>query len=78
MTRYVRGSKIASAGNRHQGKNWERDIDVRYVVQSGAAKDLSLHLRNATYRANGAVHAATDNRDVNEVRFIAEYPLSIL
>ncbi len=78
MTRYVRGSKIASTGNRHQGKNWERDIDVRYVVQSGAAKDLSLHLRNATYRANGAVHAATDNRDVNEVRFIAEYPLSIL
>lgn len=73
MTRYVRGSKIASAGNRHQGKNWERDIDVRYVVQSGVAKDLSLHVRNATYRANDAA-----GKDINEVRFIAEYPLSIL
>ncbi|MCK9237997.1 MAG: OprD family porin [Thiopseudomonas sp.] len=74
MTRYVRGSKIASDGNRHQGKNWERDIDVRYVVQSGVAKDLSLHVRNATYRANDAA----GNPDINEVRFIAEYPLSIL
>jgi len=78
MTRYVRGSKIASHNDtRHQGKNWERDIDVRYVVQSGVAKDLSLHLRNATYRANHVVNN-TGNADVNEVRFIAEYPLSIL
>lgn len=77
MTRYVRGTNIENNG-RNNGKNWERDTDVRYVVQSGAAKDLSLHLRNATYRANGAAHAATGNRDVNEVRFIVEYPLSIL
>lgn len=74
MTRYVRGSKIASGGGRHQGKNWERDTDVRYVVQSGAAKDLSLHLRNATYRANDAAGIP----DINEVRVIVEYPLSIL
>lgn len=74
MTRYVRGSKIVSADGRRQGKNWERDTDVRYVVQSGAAKDLSLHLRNATYRANDAA----GKPDVNEVRFIVEYPLSIL
>ena len=74
MTRYVRGSKIVSADGRRQGKNWERDTDIRYVVQSGAAKDLSLHLRNATYRANDAANKA----DVNEVRFIVEYPLSIL
>lgn len=73
MTRYVRGSKIAN-GTRNNGKNWERDIDVRYVVQSGVAKDLSLHVRNATYRANDAA----GNPDINEVRFIAEYPLSIL
>ncbi len=77
MTRYVRGTNIENNG-RNNGKNWERDTDVRYVVQSGVAKDLSLHLRNATYRANSAAHAATDKRDVNEVRFIVEYPLSIL
>lgn len=81
MTRYVRGTNIASnvwngtaMVERHNGKNWERNTDVRYVVQSGAAKDLSLHLRNATYRANDAANKA----DVNEVRFIVNYPLSIL
>ena len=79
MTRYVRGSNIASWDfnqhrERNQGKNWERDTEIRYVVQSGFAKDLSLHLLNATYRANKAAF----NVDVNEVRFIVEYPLSIL
>lgn len=78
MTRYVRGTNIDNGAGRNNGKNWERDTDVRYVVQSGAAKDLSLHLRNATYRANGAAHAGTGNSDVNEVRFIVNYPLSIL
>ena len=74
MTRYVRGSNIADASGRHKGKNWERDTDVAYVVQSGFAKDLSMRVRNATYRANDAA----GNPDVNEVRFIVEYPLSIL
>ena len=78
MTRYVRGSKIEDASGRHQGKNWERDTDLRYVVQSGAAKDLSLHLRNATYRANNSAREGGARTDVNEVRFIVEYPLSIL
>lgn len=78
MTRYVRGSKIEGADGRRQGKNWERDTDLRYVVQSGAAKDLSLHLRNATYRSNSAAIEGGARTDVNEVRFIVEYPLSIL
>ena len=77
MTRYVRGTNIAN-GTRNNGKNWERDTDVRYVVQSGFAKDLSLHLRNATYRGNKAAHASAGTNDINEVRFIVEYPLSIL
>lgn len=80
---YVRGSNIRSTHwdavnnvvyERNQGKNWEANYGAKYVVQSGAAKDLSLHLRNATYRANDAA----GNPDVNEVRFIVEYPLSIL
>ncbi len=73
MTRYVRGSNIDS-GTRNDGKNWERDIEAKYVLQSGVAKDLSFRLRQATYRANDAA----DVRDNNEVRLIVEYPLSIL
>ena len=81
MTRYVRGTNIANtvAGvERNNGKNWERDTEAKYVLQSGVAKDLAFRLRQATYRANGAAHDATGNTDVNEVRLIVEYPLSIL
>lgn len=56
------------------GKHWERNVDVRYVVQSGTAKDLSLRLRQATHRAN----EAQGEGDVDEVRFIVEYPLQLL
>lgn len=77
MTRYVRGTNIDD-GARHNGKNWERDTEVKYVLQSGAAKDLAFRLRQATYRGNDAAHNAADTTDVNEVRLIVEYPLSIL
>lgn len=78
MTRYVRGSNIENRdGTRHDGKNWERDIEAKYVLQSGAAKDLSFRVRQATYRGNDVAngYGLPDN---NEVRLIVEYPLSIL
>ena len=53
-------------------KRWERDIEVKYVVQTGAAKDLSLRVRQATTRATAF------ESDLDEVRLIVEYPLSIL
>lgn len=79
MTRYARGSKIAN-GNRNNGKNWERNIEAAYVIQSGAAKDLSLRVRHAVYRANDAAHSAVGSvgQDIDEVRVIVEYPLNIL
>ena len=77
MTRYVRGSDVdvgtKGAYVTQNGKNWERDIQAQYVLQSGPAKDLSFRLRQATYRAESAV-----GTDVDEVRLIVEYPLSIL
>ncbi|MBC9249365.1 hypothetical protein A9179_03635 [Pseudomonas alcaligenes] len=59
------------------GEEWERDIQVAYVVQDGSAKGLSFKLRQATYRGNSAanLNAGDDNE---EVRFITEYPLDIL
>lgn len=53
-------------------KRWERDIEVKYVVQTGAAKDLSLRVRQATTRATAF------ESDLDEVRLIVEYPLSVL
>jgi len=53
-------------------RRWERDIEAKYVVQSGNLKDLSLRLRQATVRSSSF------ESDLEEVRVIVEYPLAIL
>ncbi|UUY10340.1 OprD family porin [Pseudomonas sp. J452] len=84
MTRYVRGDNIDGSHADpdgvyvdyygEDGKHWERDVEINYVVQEGAAKDLSIAVRQATHRAN------TDQGegDLDEVRLILEYPLEVL
>jgi hypothetical protein len=53
------------------GKHWERDIDLKYVVQSGAAKDLSLSFSHVSHRANQAQAGG----DIYRIYLIIEYPL---
>ncbi len=53
------------------GRHWERDIDMKYVVQGGAAKDLSLSLSHVSHRGN----AAQPGDDIDRVYLIVEYPL---
>ncbi|WP_437880474.1 OprD family porin [Pseudomonas sp. LRF_L74] len=81
--RYVRGSDIdgTKAGGAYtyfnpteDGRHWERNLWVKYVVQDGPAKNLSFNLMQATHRVGGD-HVAESN--VDEVRFIVEYPLDI-
>ncbi len=82
MARYIKGDQIDGTKADPNGafagwagddeKHWERDLEAKYVVQSGAAKDLSLRLRQATHRST-----AFDN-DLQDVRLIIEYPLSLL
>lgn len=55
MTRYVRGSDANVAGTSN-GKEWERDVDIKYVLQEGPAKDLSFRVRQATYRSSDGVY----------------------
>lgn len=78
--RYVRGSAIdgshASDGAYQGlygdgGRHWERDLDLRYVVQSGVARDLNLSLAHVTHRAN----AAQGGADLDRIYLILEYPL---
>ena len=59
------------------GEEWERNLEAKYVVQEGAAKDLSIRVRHSTWRANGVANAALGN-DMDEIRVITEYPLDIL
>lgn len=65
MTRYIRGTAAENYTER------EIDIEAKYVIQEGAAKDLSFRIRNAFYRDNA-------QGDVNDFRLIVEYPLSVL
>jgi imipenem/basic amino acid-specific outer membrane pore len=59
----------------NDGSRWERDLEVRYVVQSGPAKDLSFRVRQATLRSDAAVQRA-DLPNLDEVRVIIDYPFS--
>jgi len=50
MTRYLNGDNGRS-GNAGL-KEWERDVELAYVVQSGAFKGLGIKARNYVYRAD--------------------------
>jgi hypothetical protein len=69
---YVRGDNI-DTGTDNEGTERELFNQVSYTVQSGAAKDLSLRLRNSIYRSSTDV-----GPDLNEIRAFVEYPLNIL
>jgi hypothetical protein len=53
------------------GRHWERDIDLKYVVQSGAAKDLSVQLSHVSHRAN----TAQAGDDIDRIYVVIQYPL---
>ncbi|WP_426114969.1 OprD family porin [Pseudomonas sp. DSP3-2-2] len=74
LTRYVSGDHIKVLGSEQEGKEWERDSELKYVVQGGTFRDVSLRLRNATYRTNYEKFA----RDVDETRLVVSYNFSVL
>lgn len=60
MARYIRGDNFKVGGKSAQ--EWERDIDIGYIIQSGPLKDLGVLVRNVMYRASH-----TTNVDENRV-----------
>ncbi|MGE8359436.1 OprD family porin [Pseudomonas sp.] len=77
MTRYIYGDNIDVAGFDDEGKEHEFNFETKYVVQDGAAKDLSFRLRSAIWRANSAYNSV-NGADNNDLRLIVEYPLEVL
>lgn len=69
FVRYVRGDNFEVAGK--EGKEWERNIDISYTLQSGPMRGLSLRLRNA--ELHGDVTGARD-----ENRLILAYTIPLL
>ena len=64
MARYVSGDNFKIGGQ--SAKEWERDIDVGYTIQSGPLKDVSLLVRNVMYRGSHTT-------DIDENRVIVNY-----
>ncbi|HLA32358.1 MAG TPA: OprD family porin [Pseudomonas sp.] len=73
MTRYITGDNIDRGAGLSEGKEHELDMEAKYVIQEGAAKDLSFRVRNAVLRGDTGV-----TTDRNDFRLIVEYPLEVL
>ncbi len=67
--RYICGDNVES-GRGFEGRDWERDLDLAYTVQSGPLRNLSLRLRNVTARSNYRT-------DIDENRLILSYTLKL-
>ncbi|MCQ4257791.1 OprD family porin [Stutzerimonas stutzeri] len=76
MTRYISGYDISTPTGTGEEREW--DVEAKYVVQEGAAKDLSLRLRHAKYWSDSDYAPVYESSDLTDVRLIVEYPLSIL
>jgi len=63
--RYLKGDNV-DTGSAREGEDWERDLDVGYVVQSGALRGLGVRVRNVTARSNYRT-------DIDENRLILTY-----
>ncbi|MCE4053368.1 OprD family porin [Pseudomonas sp. Au-Pse12] len=71
MNRYISGSNVHTA-TVSDGKEWGRESEVAYTVQSGTLKNLNLKWRNSTMRRDFS------NNEFDENRLIVSYPLSLL
>jgi len=71
MNRYISGQDVHT-GAVTDGKEWVRETELAYVIQSGAFKDLSVKWRNSSIRRDYS------NNEFDENRLIFNYPLSLL
>jgi len=73
-TKMAADSPYRAYGYGEDGKHHETNVEAKYVVQEGPAKDLSFRIRQAWHRGN----ADQAEGNVDEFRLIVDYPLSIL
>ncbi len=67
--RYITGDNV-DTGKGFEGEDWERDLDIGYVIQSGSLKGLGVRIRNVTARSNYRT-------DIDENRLILNYTLAL-
>ncbi len=67
LARYLHGDGFEVAGS--NAKEWERNLDVSYVVQSGPLKNFGVRWRNAMVRSDAA-------GELDENRLILSYTIA--
>lgn len=70
MTRYISGDDVVVRGRSGAGKEWERDSELGYVIQSGPLKNLGIRWKNASMRSNFT-------SDIDENRLILTYTVAL-
>lgn len=69
-TRYNHADHANPATFAGEGREWERDTDLGYTIQSGPLKNVNVLWRNAALRSNY-------QRDIDENRLIVSYTLPL-
>jgi hypothetical protein len=71
MNRYISGDNVHTASVT-DGKEWGRESELAYTVQSGTFKNLNLRLRNSSIRRDYS------SNEFDENRVIISYPFGLL
>ena len=71
FVRYVTGDGFDGVGGA-SGKEWERDVDISYIIQQGPLKNLGVRWRNAMVRSNASIG------DLDENRLIVSYNIPLM
>lgn len=71
MNRYLSGDNVHS-GAFTDGKEWGRESELAYVIQSGVLKNLTVKWRDSSIRKNFS------SNEFDENRLFISYPISLL
>ncbi|QXI30151.1 OprD family porin [Pseudomonas vanderleydeniana] len=71
MNRYISGDNV-HMGTITDGKEWGRESELAYTVQSGTFKNLNVRWRNSSIRKNFSTNEFDENR------LFISYPISLL
>ncbi|MDU9390417.1 OprD family porin [Pseudomonas sp. zfem002] len=71
MNRYIKGDNVHTA-TVDDGKEWARESELAYTVQSGTFKNLTFKWRNSNMRRDFSSNSFDENR------VIVSYPISLL
>jgi hypothetical protein len=71
MNRYISGDNVHT-GAITDGKEWGRESELAYTVQSGTFKNLNFKWRNASMRRDYSTNEFDENR------IFVSYPISLL